>query len=122
VAKMKDRELHGKWVTGLRDKEKYQQTTDTLRDSSGFYCLGVLCDVAKKSWTKEFKSSAYDPKKYTLRQMGGLPPWLAGRFFGAEEHAAGPVITLGGEEATLADHNDAGRTFEEIAQAIEDQL
>lgn len=37
-------ELKDKWLKALRSGE-YSQTSCTLKDSDGFCCLGVLCDV-----------------------------------------------------------------------------
>jgi hypothetical protein len=38
-------EIKAAWIAALRSG-KYQQTTGRLRDSNGFCCLGVLCDLA----------------------------------------------------------------------------
>lgn len=37
-------EFKAKWIAALRSGD-YQQTQETLRDSKGFCCLGVACDV-----------------------------------------------------------------------------
>jgi hypothetical protein len=41
-------EIKPAWIAALRSG-KYQQTTGRLRDSNGFCCLGVLCDLSAKA-------------------------------------------------------------------------
>lgn len=40
-----DNELKSQWVAALRSG-KYKQTQGTLKDSTGFCCLGVLREIA----------------------------------------------------------------------------
>jgi hypothetical protein len=53
-----DKELKAKWVAALRSGA-YQQTTETLKDRSGFCCLGVLLDLSKIGQWEE-ASYVYD--------------------------------------------------------------
>lgn len=39
-----DKKIKEKWVKALRSK-KYKQTRGSLKDDSGYCCLGVLCDI-----------------------------------------------------------------------------
>ncbi len=41
------KEIADKWVKALRSGS-YEQTKRRLRDSHGYCCLGVLCDLAKE--------------------------------------------------------------------------
>lgn len=41
-------EIKAQWTAALRSGE-YQQTTGYLRDTTGYCCLGVLCDLAVKA-------------------------------------------------------------------------
>lgn len=40
-----DAEVKARWVTALRDTEKYRKVVGALHCESGFCCLGVLCDL-----------------------------------------------------------------------------
>jgi hypothetical protein len=93
--------LKTKWVEALRNG-KYNQTTHSLKDSLGFCCLGVLCDIQGADFDairEEFGglSLSSNPVKY----LGGLPM---------------------GFSVKVASMNDVGKTFPEIADYIEANL
>jgi hypothetical protein len=92
-----DAQLKAKWVEALRSG-KYPQTTNYLKDDDGYCCLGVLCDVQGADFDaikEEFGSLSlsHNPQKY--------------------------LGQLGGGCTTLAQMNDNGKSFSEIADYIE---
>jgi hypothetical protein len=111
--------VKAKWVAALRSGA-YPQARGQLNGSQGWCCLGVLTDLAVESgighWDQgHFRNgvefhSAILPE--SVRAWAGLPM----RDFGAN-------VGIDGMFVSLAEHNDdRGRTFVEIADAIESQL
>lgn len=47
-----------KWVAALRS-EKYKQIRGILKNNDGFCCLGVLCDISKKSRWKYYNQTYF---------------------------------------------------------------
>lgn len=104
-----DPELKAKWVKALRSG-RYKQGIGVLRRKNNTYCcLGVLYEVVKgkNAWTLLEILSAFETH---------------------DSHTTMPSPTFLGEvglqvkEADyLAELNDEGKTFEEIADAIEYQ-
>jgi len=94
-----------KWVEALRSG-KYQQAKDYLRREHGFCCLGVLCDLA---------------------QQDGIGKWNGYCFLGESGETPQSVLNWSklrnscGDFAgsSLVEENDAGKTFAEIADLIE---
>lgn len=94
-------ELKAKWVEALRGGQ-YQQTQRTLKDSTGYCCLGVLCDVADPDawvdgdWVYEDDGSDNELPKSFRRAIG--------MSYSEEEE----LIRLNDEEqvdfAVIADH------------------
>lgn len=104
-------EIKTKWIQALRSG-KYEQTKGTLHvQDNGYCCLGVLCDVFDSSrWHIEApgRCVSWSYNSGDIRQ--GFPP-----------HALLQEIGLNQEFASrLADKNDKGATFKDIAQMIED--
>jgi hypothetical protein len=104
-----------KWVAALRSGD-YKQTKGALRRPpgadypEGYCCLGVLCEVVKPNapWLK-------DGDRYTLLGAAGVAPQSIVQQLG---------LTFDDQGAyNLLPHmNDGGRTFEEIADFIEERL
>ena len=97
-----------KWIKALRSG-KYKQTTSNLKNDIGHCCLGVLCTLTpyKNNYTKMNsedgvvnKNSVIPPK---VRDYAGLN----------SNHGKLP------SGISLANLNDAGTTFKEIADLIE---
>lgn len=117
---MADLELVKKWVAALRSG-KYNQDSGALRTDTGFCCLGVLCDVVDSNLWK-FNENCYDEYgEYLLNSY---------EFMGEYEQLPGEICdrisssSLGygivvGPSTNLAQANDDGATFLEIADAIE---
>lgn len=124
------------WLAALRSGD-YKQTTMTLRDEDGFCCLGVACDVylnsgdAPKS-AKWLKTNEFQPKKSDIK-TGVLPEtvkdWLglkdeAGEFYVRTKKADWTTFSIDGKKYTqesLAEINDNGKTFKQIAKIIENE-
>jgi hypothetical protein len=112
MAKMNP-EVKARWVAALRSGE-YEQATGQLRKTTGsFCCLGVLCNLYDSAaWGKEFDGYDGVPSN-TVLDWAGLD----------SQHFNSAVrVDIGGVVLTLYEHNDKGRTFAEIADAIEAQL
>lgn len=114
-----NRENVQKWVDALRSGE-YQQTRGRLQRTNpgkrgqpvGFCCLGVACEVLglpEVDTTGELGVVAYD-NSWNV----GFPPSRIWDEFGVDDD-----VQL---ESDLAEMNDAGRTFAEIAAEIERRL
>lgn len=110
------------WLTALRSGE-YQQARGYLHTDEGYCCLGVACDIYRKETGKgewaPSNSNDYTPRyAFVLGctdQELGLPDEVAA-WLGLESNMGDYVND---EERTLADENDAGTTFEQIAEIIE---
>ncbi len=94
-----DPELKAQWVKALRSGE-YRQGRELLKSSAGaFCCLGVLCDI---------QGAVFDnPLLFSMgMQTSHVPPVYSGG--------------LGLNDQTyLAEKNDNGQSFIEIADYIE---
>ena len=115
---MMNPEIKAKWVAALRSGE-YTQTTGALRseDESGHShcCLGVLCEISKRETgfgvSKNLEENAdEDTLGRTIQKWAGL------------SFNRGATVSINGIRDLLTEHNDDGRTFLEIADAIEAQL
>lgn len=106
-----------KWVAALRSGE-YKQGTKYLRSGDKFCCLGVLCDLAVKEniitdpVKKAINNSIYEYDhsdagiaSYSVREWSGLRDCM-----GMYDHS---------NPMGLAELNDSGKTFAEIADIIE---
>lgn len=123
-------EIKALWLKALRSGE-YQQTACSLKglnadNKIGYCCLGVLTDLAVKAgigeWNEDGKAVpthrfiAPDSEFHAalladeVRDWSGMPS-ADGTF---PRHSAEWT-----EHINLAGMNDGGRTFEEIADAIE---
>ena len=132
-------EVKAKWLEALRSGE-YRQGRYRLRDDNDdLSCLGVLCDIYTKeaggSWEWEHsegwvngipKGGAYkivheDSIDYATTRL----PSFVRNWAGLESSNPDVIVTEGMCDfvpATLAQLNDKGKGFEEIADIIEHQL
>lgn len=104
------------WLTALRSG-KYKQGKSQLKDAQGnFCCLGVLCDLHRKATKKKgwrvFKRTNFYGCEYT-----GLPNKVLD-WSGITERSPYSFTA----EKSLADLNDNGKTFLEIADIIEKEF
>lgn len=98
---------------------KYKQTTGKLRQGDSFCCLGVICDLHRKS-TKSSKNKwdnnhylcgKFEKGAYTL-------PSLVQKWAGLNTEM-GNFKLKNGQKRSLADLNDGGKSFKQIANYIE---
>jgi len=106
-------EIKAKWVAALRSGE-YAQAQGHLKDETGYCCLGVLCVVSEQETgfgiAKNRKNHGDETIGPTIRKWADLPI------------SEGALVIIESEEESLATHNDSGKTFLQIADAIEEQL
>jgi hypothetical protein len=126
MANKMNAEVKKKWLAALRSG-KYKQGKYTLRtEDNEFCCLGVLCEVARIEGVIPNPKHAipkYDDKVRWLygrgsvdeRRYGTLPSEVAAW----AELWDNPLLG----EYSAADWNDSqGRSFEEIADLVEEHL
>lgn len=116
---MMNQEIKKQWVAALRSG-KYQQTKGRLRTIDNRYCcLGVLCDlVAPGDWDLPHNSG----ENYLHVGSCGLPTNKVLRMAGVldvEKAGKEDAITVTHPLFVLANMNDKGKSFAEIAHAIE---
>lgn len=109
---MNQTEARKVWVEALRSGE-YKQGRRALRMGDRFCCLGVACDLYRKhEGGPEWSNPFYNGSRDYMSHGGDLPKavinWLGIR------HADGSNGLV-----SLANLNDRGNTFKEIAGIIE---
>jgi hypothetical protein len=109
-------QIKQKWVSALRSGD-YQQTKGRLRKEDKFCCLGVLCDLYAKENNVEW-NLANNGHNYEFQHMVKFLPRSVVEW--ADLEYCNPPVN--DEESTLANLNDSGSTFEQIADVIEHQL
>lgn len=111
-----NQQVKEKWLSALRSGD-YQQTQLKLHTDDGFCCLGVLCDLYGKEHNVEWNLVEDEDHNYYMFQdkKACLPPSVV-EWAGVESR--NPVIC----ETPLAELNDDGSTFNEIADLIEKHL
>lgn len=120
-------EIKSRWVAALRSGE-YKQTTGRLRRDGGMCCLGVLTDLAVRDGVAAWISSSGGEPGSIEDDTGevriSLLPNIVARWAGLpiDGDQCGPKVSIQQLKCALAEHNDSGRTFAEIADAIESQL
>lgn len=123
---MMDPKIKKRWIKALRSG-KYKQTKGVLHNEDGFCCLGVLCDLVKKELKLEWKlsetrSDVYDIPVYTIcrGKCYHLPRKVADY---AKLKQTDPSVSIDRHDVySLANANDEGFTFNEIADIIEEKL
>lgn len=120
-------DVKAKWVTALRSGE-FEQGTDYLNNEEKFCCLGVLSELAvrdgviappthvESSWKDEGHATglAYDGQRHHL-------PESVAEWAGLSDGDLWDQNPYVGDE-TVADLNDGGASFPEIADLIEEHL
>lgn len=128
------------WLDALRSGE-YKQGDGVLAktvewdEKPRYCCLGVLCDIAAKQGVpieitppkdEVFNEWEFDNETESLpesvREWAGIEDSLGG-FPNASENSMDTWYTHGGRHfINLADMNDKGVTFEELADVIEKEF
>lgn len=100
-----------RWVEALRSG-RYTQTSKYLHAGDGFCCLGVLCDLDG--------DAGWDERGDTDETYGGI---IYSTASGDTEMPGPEVLEWAGlslsQSERLAEMNDRGASFEEIADEIE---
>ena len=122
---MMNPEVKAKWLDALRGGT-YQQGVGKLRDYDEYCCLGVLCDIAVEEgavpgarWTSEGEMAFIDAHG-EADFSDDLPPRPVVDWAGLGD--GNPSVWVDDLSQTLAELNDTGSSFEEIADLIEEQL
>lgn len=109
-------ERRERWAAALESGD-YAQSQNALRDQSGFCCLGVACDLYSKEvggeWERLPEDSEYE---YEFMDISEQMPARVMRWLGLND-SCGEYHTDGANK-TLAELNDTGSTFTEIAAII----
>ena len=112
-----DQELKQKWVDALRSGN-YEQTTRQLRGSEDkFCCLGVLANIVDPdAWelrgnTWLWNGSAMVLPRITRKELG---------FVEYQDHRSDEYRAL--EQGYYSAMNDAGKSFSDLADEIEQNL
>jgi hypothetical protein len=115
-----DKEIKGKWIDALRSG-KYKQGTKILRRNDEYCCLGVLCDIVDpEGWTPLL--GFLDEGKYIHHGALEHPDDTVVKVTGLKDRI-GSLEKVVGCSANLISLNDnAGYTFEQIADIIEEQF
>lgn len=125
-----DIEVKQKWVAALRSGE-YKQARKQLRsdDSSGYCCLGVLCELfrletGRGQWGLNFSGQMSFGDE--ICREAGIPTAAVRNWAGLTDANPDVVLSLFdiniGTYDSLAGGNDAGLSFLDIADVIEAQL
>lgn len=112
------RENVAKLVAALRSG-KFEQAHNQLRAGDRFCCLGVACEIYRRETSGGQWSGSYFHSENSSGHWLDLPAAVANWLGGCN---SGFDVTIGGTEDSLANHNDHGRTFAEIADALEQQV
>ena len=117
TTKRMDPIVKAKWVAALRSGA-YGQGTGQLRDGNEYCCLGVLCDLrGPQDWVPSNYGNGF---AYAYDPCADMPPGFMKEWAGLDWDNV--LVEIDGRRDTLNEHNDNGRTFAEIADAIEEQL
>ncbi len=113
------------WIKALRSGE-YAQATGYLRTPEGFCCLGVACDLLSL-WRWELYPNAGGGRSCYKFINPEDPDYWAGTSLPKRVQDAYCMINGDGrldddKLVSLANMNDEGRTFAEIADVIEREL
>lgn len=115
-------EWKAKWLTALRSGD-YEQCTGKLHEKDdGFCCLGVLCDIYPGGRWEEGpdENSVEMVSCHGSSKSSQVLPHSLSKELGIDNSSV--LIDDKGADNWLAALNDAGASFEEIADIIEEQL
>ena len=118
-----NKDVKALWLDALRGGE-YVQGQGALRqgfadiDESFYCCLGVLCDLYAKSVENSPAWTSGDGYGSRFGGRESYPPYFVLEWAGLDSEEGAYTRNDGGW-SSLAELNDRGRTFEEIASIIE---
>jgi hypothetical protein len=127
-------EIKARWLAALRSGN-YRQAKYRLREGNDFCCLGVLCDILSPDiggeWVKpKEKETAWPVTEHSFQfrcrtdhqnteDVGGLLHERVAEVAGLDTNQLGVSFK---PHLTLADLNDQGKSFAQIADTIEKYL
>lgn len=109
-----------KWIKALRSG-KYKQGTDYLKRGDEFCCLGVLCDLVKDELGADWEIQRIYHSDFVGEFLGcdnELPDDVA-ELVGLSDVVGSYRALFGNKPRSLAQDNDSGKTFKQIANIIE---
>lgn len=113
-----------RWLVALRSGE-YKQGQMVLHNmaNDSYCCLGVLCELyCKEHPDLSVKSQCGHEFEYYFDAHEVLPPEII-EWAGFDEFVSNPSLKLECDnKISIAELNDNGKTFDEIANLIEAQL
>lgn len=110
-------EIKQRWIAALKSGD-YNQAFYKLRAGDNFCCLGVLCDLHSKETGNEW---IQDSDSYYMGQRVSLPEKVMA-WAGLDLYKSRKVL-LPKTKIVLSAMNDSyGKTFDEIATLIEEEL
>lgn len=112
-------EIKAAWLAALRSGE-YAQTRTNLKDETGYCCLGVLCDLHAKAGLGKWGENGYYIPADDYAECSTLPHAVV-RWAGVKDHNP-DVYDHDDDRVPIAELNDHGYTFAELADIIEQQL
>lgn len=116
-------EIKAKWIHALRVDPQYIQDPNggRLKTTNGYCCLGVLCDLYVKE--KGIEWSNDDNHKFSLNGLNDFLPPAVVDWAGLTNN--NPDVVMSTDEQvykTLAELNDDGYSFDDLANLIEAKL
>ena len=119
-----NKNIKEKWINALISGD-YKQGKLALRQKDEFCCLGVLCDLASKEGIVPLqiygdnsdKTYSYGFDEHGNQEWQQLPPLVA-QWADIDDYSG----LYNSDFPSLAEANDDGCTFEEIAVIIKDNF
>lgn len=115
-----NQQVKQQWVQALRSSQ-YEQTTNYLRTQQGYCCLGVLCDLYAKEHNDVEWDVAGGVDYEFLSEIQSLPEEVV-QWAGLSDEDPYYFEADVERNIHLAEINDAGASFEKIAQLIEEKF
>ena len=116
-------DIKAQWLTALRSGD-YRQGTGVLRTADDQYCcLGVLCDLAEKAGVVAVHLPIGNHAYFYGDDEGGTDtvlPQVVEDWAGLD--GENPWVKHDGKSDAIAELNDKGATFSQLADLIEEQL
>ncbi len=112
-------DIKQQWLDALRSG-KYKQCGVYLNYDNHFCCLGVLCEIQERPKTRndEYSETYYDSNNCGLNENNPLFSILGDLGYFEHFYFSNPDVELDVFES-LAQLNDGGYSFEDIAYIIE---
>lgn len=118
-------DIKNKWVKALESGE-YRQGTGYLHKKDNFCCLGVLCDLAAKEGVVVPEPGTdgvitYVSAEISLDSSYEVLPEAVQIWSGLQTE--NPILKIEGRSNnSLAEFNDEGKSFKEIAELIKEYI